>query len=230
MAESIIEKMQKAGAQYGYSKTRRHPSAAIYIAGSKNKSDLFDLAKTREALEKAAAFAEHLAEEKKVLLLIGTKPECRKIVEETAAELGLPYVSNRWIGGALTNFSEVKKRIDLFKDLRQKKQSGDLAKYTKKEQLLIGREIEHLEKNFGGIVTLEKTPDALYIIDSHEEETAVREARRIGIPIISLSSSDCNLSLLDYPIPANDSATSSIRFFTEAIKAAYLAGRAKIKK
>lgn len=221
----MIEKMQKAGVMFGYSRTRRHPSAARFISGSKNRIDLFDLNKTKEELDKAKDFVKKLASENKEILLVGTKPECRQIIEETALKLGLPYVSVRWIGGTLTNFVEIKKRIEQFKELSEKKQSGELeTKYTKKERSLFDREIKRLEQNFGGIVQMEKSPAALFIVDAKEESTALREAKSLKIPVVSLSSSDCDLGEIDYPIPGNDAATSSIRTITAEIATAYEAG------
>jgi len=225
--ENIIDSMQKAGVQFGYSRTRRHPSALPFLGGSKNRTDLFDLNKVKENLEKAKEFVAKLAAEKKVILFVGTKPESQKIIEETAKQLNLPFVVNRWIGGTLTNLSEIKKRIARLKELQEKKQSGELEKYTKKERMLFDREISRLETNFGGITELTSLPAALYLIDSRHESTAISEARRLKIPIIALANSDCDLSLLDFPLPGNDAATSSIRFFTEEIAKAYASASAK---
>ena len=219
-----MEKMQKAGVQFGYSKTRRHPSAIPFIGSSKNRTDLFDLTKTKTALDKAREFVSKITNEGKIILFVGTKPESRQIVKDAANKLKQPFVTNRWIGGTLTNLPEIRKRVARLKELRESKQSGELEKkYTKKEQLLFAREALRLEENFGGIIDMEKIPGALFIIDSKHEDTAVREARQLKIPVISVSSSDCDLSLIDYPIPANDAATSSINLLTAEIASAYSA-------
>jgi small subunit ribosomal protein S2 len=213
--ENIMEKMQKAGAQFGYSQTRRHPSAIPFIGSSKNRTDLFDLEKTKPMLEKALEFVGALAKEGKSILFVGTKPESRQIMKDAAEKLKQPFVINRWIGGTLTNFPEIKKRVTRLKELREQKASGELSKkYTKKEQLLFDREMKRLEDNFSGITEMEKMPGALFII-------AVREAKQQKIPVIAVSSSDCDLSVLDYPIPGNDAATSSIRLFTGEITNAF---------
>lgn len=223
--ENIAENMQKVGVQFGYSRTRRHPSALAFIGGSKNRTDLFDLSKVKIELEKAKDFVAKLAGENKMILFVGTKPESRKITEDAAKRLKQPFVINRWIGGTLTNLPEIRKRVERLKELREKKLSGELEKkYTKKERSLFDREMSRLEENFGGIIDMEKIPSALFIIDSKHESTAVAEARRLKIPVISLSNSDCNLTLIDYAIPGNDAASSSIRFFTEELANTYSNG------
>ena len=222
--------MQKAGVMFGYSKTRRHPSTTPYIGGSKSRTDLFDLAKIKEKLENAKKFVTNVASEGGYILFVGTKPECRQIVESAAKSLVLPYVSIRWIGGTLTNWAEIKKRIERFKELTKLKESGEIeSKYTKKERALFDREIARLESNFGGIVDMEKKPAALFIVDTKEEITAVREAKSLKIPIVSLSNSDCDLKEVDYPIPGNDAATSSIRLIVDEITEAFKEGHAKVK-
>lgn len=222
---SLIESMFKVGAHFGFSRSRRHPSFAAIIFGSKNGTDIVNLEKTSSFLGQAIEFVKKIASEKKVLLFVGTKPEARRVLEEIALSYELPYVGNRWIGGTLTNFPEIKKRIFLLETLQKKKESGELSVYTKKERLGIDYEIGDLLKNFGGIASLEKIPDAIFVVDPRHEHTAVFEAKTKRIPIIALASSDCDLEGIDYPIPANDSSLSSVSFFVGAIARAYEEGK-----
>jgi len=225
--KKLIELMFSVGAHYGYSKSRRHPSTGRYIFGLKNKVEIFDLEKTSLALEEALLFVKELASKNGIILFVSGKKEASKILRSVAENLSLPVVAGRWIGGTLTNFSEIKKRISRFLNLKAKREKGELEKYTKKERLLIDREIDELDMKFGGIVSMKELPDALFVVDSKEENTAVREARSLNIPVISLSGSDCNLEEVDYPIPGNDSSLSSIEFFISRLEKAYKEGGEK---
>lgn len=222
--QNTLEEMFQAGVHYGYSKSRRHPSVLPFVFTTKNGVDIINIEKTEVLLEKAMLFISELAASGKTILLVGTKPEARQQVVETALALNLPYVSERWVGGALTNFSEIKKRINRLLDLRGQKEKGELEKYTKKEKLLIAKEMEDMTKNFQGLTTLTKTPDALIVIDSKKESIAVTEAQKMGLPIIAILNTDCNLKEVTYPIVANDASVSSINFFLGKIKEAYTNG------
>lgn len=226
---TLIEAMFKAGVQYGYSKSRRHPSAKNFIFGAKNKSEIFDLEKTSKALEEALAFTSSIGEKNKHILLVSGKKEAQKTIKDAAESINLPYVAGRWIGGSLTNFSEIKKRINKFLNLKEQKEKGELTKYTKKERLLIDRDIEDLGRKFGGLVLMKELPAALFVVDSKEEAIAVTEARAMGIPVIAISNSDCNLEEVDHPIPGNDASLSSVKFFVSKIVEAYKEGQKKSK-
>jgi small subunit ribosomal protein S2 len=219
--KGIIEEMFKAGAHFGYSKSKRHPSMKPLIFGVKNTVEIINLEKTDEYLERAKEFVASVAKEGKQVLFVGSKNEARETVKNAALSVDMPYVTNRWIGGTITNFSEIKKRIARLEDLTSKKEKGELGMYTKKERLLIDREIEDLEKHFGGLLPMKQKPAALFVIDSGAESIAVKEATGTGIPVVSLSGSDCNIKGIDYPVPANDSSRSSIAFFVDAITSAY---------
>ncbi len=212
-----LDELFKAGAHFGFGKSRRHPSTAPSIFGSKNRVDIFDLEKTQESLDKALEFVSSLVENKSVILFVGGKNEAQEIVKTAAEKVGAPYVASRWIGGTLTNFTEIRKRVDMMLDLLSQKEKGELSKYTKKERLLIDRKIEKLQKMFGGIKDMIALPKALFIIDPRFEETAFKEAKTLGIPVIALCSSDNNISNIDYPITANDSNIASISFFVEKV-------------
>jgi small subunit ribosomal protein S2 len=223
--DTIIEKMFKAGAHYGYSKTRRHPSVSKYIYATKNKGDIINLEKTNELLDKATEFIKNLGAKNKVVLFIGTKPEAKVVTKDVAEILKMPYVVERWIGGTLSNFTEIKKRITELETYQKDSVSGGLDKYTKKERVVMAKKMEKLARYYTGLLGLKKAPDALFIIDAKSEHIAATEARKSGIKVISLVNSDSNIKEIDYPIVANDSGTPSIKFFTNAIADAYKEGQ-----
>jgi len=220
----VIEAMFKAGAHFGYSRARRHSSVRPYLYGAKNGVDIIDLEKTLQMLETAKARMEEFGKLGKTVIFVGTKQETRAIVTEVAKSLSLPYVSERWIGGTLTNWPEIKKRTGRLKELSDKFAKGELEKYTKKERLLFEREMAKLQTEFGGIATLESAPAALVIVDPREEHIAVMEATKMKVETIALLNSDCNASEITYPILANDSALLSVRYFLEALRGAYQKG------
>jgi small subunit ribosomal protein S2 len=223
--KDIIEAMFKAGAHFGYNKSRRHASTTPFIFGVKNKTEIIDLVQTAELLEKAMDFVKNLAKDGKQLLFVGSKNESLKAIKNTALATDMPYVAGRWVGGTITNFAEVKKRIAKFEDLLSQKEKGELVKYTKKERLLIDRQIAKLDKLFSGLVSLKDLPKALFVIDAKKEKIAVAEARKAGIPVVALCGTDCNLKEVNYPIVANDASVSSISFFTNEIAKAYKSGK-----
>ncbi|MDP3661375.1 MAG: 30S ribosomal protein S2 [bacterium] len=228
--DPAIDALFKVGAHYGYAKTRRHPSTAPYILGLKNRVEIINLEKTKELLEAAKVFVKTLGAEGKSLLFVGGKHEATDAVRLGAMEVGMPYVSGRWIGGTLTNFAQIRSRVDMLLDLKAKRDQGELAKYTKKEQLLISRDIEKLEELFGGLVGLKAIPAALFIVDPKEEKTAAGEAKRLKIPVVALASSDCDVSDITYPIVANDSSMGSIRHFVNEIVKSYNEGKVTTAK
>ncbi len=218
-----IQDMFTAGAHFGLIKSRRHPSQKPFIFGQKNSIEIINLEKTNEHLEKALAFIAELGKAKKTILFVSSKSEARSLIRSGAEVLGLPFIAGRWIGGLLTNFNEVKKRIEKLKTLEEQKEKGELSKYTKKERLLIDREIEKLNELFGGVRNLTKIPDALFIVDPRKESIAVAEAVKTHVPVVALASTDCDISSVDFPITANDSSRSSIEYFIKRIKEAYSA-------
>lgn len=224
--QGIVDALFSVGAHFGYSKSRRHPSTKPFIFGRKNKVEIIDLEKTAELLARAKEFVGTLAIAGKPILFVGTKPEARDIVRSTALSLGLPYVALRFVGGTLTNFTEIKKRTARFEDLSQKKEKGELTMYTKKERLLLDRDMDDLQRNFGGIISMKELPKALFVVDPKEESIAIAEAKKLGIPVIALASSDCDVSAIEYPIIGNDAQAASIKLFVEEIGGAYRAARA----
>lgn len=216
-----IEELLEVGAHFGYASARRHPSTKKYILGSKNKVEIFDLEKTVEKLEEAKTYIAELAGGKKTILFISSKGETRDIVRNVAESVDMPYVAGRWIGGTITNFEQIRKQVEKLTTLKDQKEKGELGKYTKKERLMIDRDIERLEEMFSGIVGMNKVPDAVLIIDPKQEKTAISEAMQKEIPIIALANSDCNISDINYPVPANDSARASIEYIVKDLISAY---------
>lgn len=223
--EKLITEMFSAGAHFGYSRSRRHPSTKGFIFGVKSGVEILDLEKTSVELEHAKEFIKSLVKGGKQILFVGTKNEGKKAIEDGALSIDMPFVAERWVGGVLTNFTEIKKRIALLESLRAKRENGELSVYTKKERLLIDKDIERLERNFSGLVSMKEIPAALFVLDPRKESIAVKEAQFLNIPIVALANSDCNLKEINYPIPGNDSSVPSIAFFVGQITGAYKEGQ-----
>jgi small subunit ribosomal protein S2 len=218
---SSVDAMFAVGAHFGLGRSRRNPSVTPYVFTVKNRTDIFDLEKTQKLLDTAKTFVVNLAKEGKTILFVGGKKEAASAVKAGAQTLGMPYVDGRWIGGSLTNFSQIRKRIDRYEKLISDREKGELAKYTKRERMLIDKEIAKLEKMYVGIVSMKKLPDALFIVDPRHEKSAVREAKRMNIPVLALANSDCDIAEIKYPIIGNDAAKLSIQFFMNEIVKAY---------
>ncbi len=225
-----LEAMFLAGLQFGYSRRSRQPKMADYIYGIKNNIEIFDLEKTRDALKVAMNFIKKIGEGRKNILWVGTKPSAKSAIEKTAASLSHSYVSGRWVGGSLTNSKIIRDRIRYYEDLKSKREAGELGKYTKKEQLKLVREIKALEQKFSGIENLRSDLEAMVIIDPKEEKTAFSEARRVGVQIVAILSSDNDPTGIAYPIPANDSAQSSIEYILSKLQDAYREGLSEADK
>jgi len=215
--EALVNEMFEAGAHVGYSKTRRHPSTREFIFDSRQKKDVIDLEKTSTQLDTALSFLQELKKEDKQVLFVGTKPEARGIVRAAAELIDMPFVTERWLGGTLTNAGEIKKRVERLMKLEDQTAKGELVAANKKEKLMLGREMERLEKKFGGIKTLKRTPAALFVVDPKKEDIAVTEARHMNIPVIAIANTDCDVSIITHPIVANDTNVSSINFFTQKV-------------
>ncbi len=220
----LIESMFKVGAHFGYSRSRRHPSISPFIFGLKNRVEIFDLEQTVLLLQNAVDFVEKLGMENKVILFASGKAEAKESLTLAAKALSMPFVAGRWIGGALTNFVQIKTRMERLERLRSEKEKGELVKYTKKERLIIDKEIAKLEILFGGLIPLKEMPKALFVVDSKREIIAVTEAKKRGIPVIALLSTDCDIKDVDYPILGNDSSITSISFFIDELVKAYKKG------
>ncbi|MFH1462467.1 MAG: 30S ribosomal protein S2 [bacterium] len=222
------EEMAQAGVHFGHRTSSIHPKMKPYLYGVRNTINIIDPEKTAEKLKEALKFIEGFVAEGKTLLLVGTKIQAKSLVENTAKECDLPYVSERWLGGTFTNFEILKKRVEYFKDLEKKKKDGELEKYTKKERSKIDREIMSLEKKFGGIKNLFQLPDAIFVLDMKKDALAIKEAKMKGIKVIGIADTNVDPSLADYPIPANDDAISAIKYILDKLKETIL--KAKPKK
>lgn len=224
-ATTDLKTLFDAGAHYGYPRARRHPTASPFLFGTKDRTDIFDLEETEKRLEAAKQFVSSVISTGRQVVFVGGKHEAMSIVKDLAERTGSPFVAGRWIGGTLTNFKNIRKRIERLQQLIADKESGALDKYTKRERLMLDREIEELEGRFGGLVTMNELPGALFIVDTRYEDTAVMEANQLKIPVVGLSSSDCNFARVQYPIPANDTSVRSIRLVVEAIAEAVQDGK-----
>lgn len=225
--EELVRKLFEMGAHFGFSRKRRHPSVDPFIYGYKNNTAVIDLEKSLVSLEKAEAFFQQLGINKAVVLFVGNKPEAQSAVQKGAMSIMMPYVTERWLGGTLTNFKQMTKRINHLKWLREAEASGELAKYTKKERLLLAKERKDLERYFEGISDLVKIPQAIFIVDAKAEEIAVAEAKQTKVKIVALAGSDCDIRGIDYPIIANDNSRLTIAYMTERLVQAYKDGLAK---
>jgi small subunit ribosomal protein S2 len=220
-SQTIIDKLFEVGAHFGYAPSRRHPSVSGYIFGAKGGTEIFDLEKTASLLGEALEAVKNLAANRKTILFVGGKAEAREQIVRTADRLGLPYVASRWIGGSLTNFSEIKKRLARLAEITTMHETGESAKFTKHERLLMDREATDLERMFGGIKSMQKIPDAMFVIDPRQESGAVAEARQLNIPVIALMNSDCDRTLVNYPVPGNDASVRVIAYVLDEVAKAY---------
>lgn len=224
VAPDELGAMFEAGAHYGLARSRRHPSTIDYIFGLKNSIEIVDLEKTQALLEDAADWLEELGEEGEQVLFVTSKNEANDIVRTVAESINQPYVTGRWIGGTFTNFDNIRGRLRHLEELEEKRDAGELEKYTKKEQLLFEREIERLKEKFGGIRSMDKLPEAVVVVDSKLESIAVEESRQSDIPVVGLCNIDCDINKIDFPIVANDARADSIRYFLQRLRDAYARG------
>jgi len=225
-----LQELLEAGVHFGHQVRRGHPRMKPYIFGEREGVHIIDLTQSEKYLQQACEYVYELGRMGKVLLFVGTKKQAKPIIEELAKELHAPYLVNRWMGGFLTNFEEIKKRIKLLKDLQQQKATGELSKYTKKEQLLIDRKMKKLAEDFVGVMDTESLPEAVFVVDCVSDHIAVREANRLGIKVVALADSNCNVAEIDYPIPGNDDAIKSIKILVAAIASAYGEGKKEAGK
>lgn len=221
-SSSLVDALFKSGVHYGHIRSRRHPSAAEYIFGTKEKVEIFDLEKTAASIMAAQEFIKKILASKGVILFVGSKPEARTAIARIGEKVKMPYVSGRWIGGTFTNFPEIKKRITRLETLRAERERGDFAKYTKRERIMLDKEISQLEGNFSGIISMKELPQAVFVVDAKREHIAVEEAVAMKIPVISLSSTDCDFSAINVPIPGNDASITSVNFVLDKIAEAFV--------
>ncbi|TSC72204.1 MAG: small subunit ribosomal protein S2 [Parcubacteria group bacterium Gr01-1014_70] len=219
-----IAAMYKAGLHFGYSKTKRHPGMLPYIFGTKSNVEVFDLFKVLPKFHEALEVVRAMGVAGKTLLLVGTKASAKEVIRNVATQLHMPCVTERWIGGTLTNFKVISERVAYWQELKRQQESGELKKYTKHEQTKLAQHIAKLAYMFRGLEDLKRLPYALVVVDLKEESLAVREARRRDIPIIALSNTDTDPSLATHIIPSNDNAKASISYVLQKIAEAYTRG------
>lgn len=229
--EVDIKKLLEAGAHFGHKTARWHPKMAPYLHSKRGGTHIIDLTKTVEALETALEFLNRTAGEGKQILLVGTKRQAQDIIKKLAEDTGMPYVTERWLGGMLTNWNTIGGRVKHLKDLEARMASGELAnKYSKLEVQRFQEEIDGMNVLYGGIKDMNGRPGAVVIFDMVNDANAVREARKMGLPIVALADSNADPSLVTYPIPSNDDAIKTIQLMADYFKQAIEAGKSKSKK
>lgn len=219
------ELLFEAGAHFGHVAKRWNPKMGKYIWGKKNNTHIFDLEKTVAGLEKAEKALSELSGAGKRIVIVGSKRQAREIVKAEAEKAGIAFVTERWLGGTVTNWKQFKTRIDRLNDLKKKRDAGDLKKYTKKEQLLFDREIAKLERFFGGVSKLSSSPEVMIVIDVNKEKAAVREAKLKKMILIGVVDSNSNPDGIDYVIPMNDDSAKSLEIVVKSLMQAIESGK-----
>ncbi len=219
-----MDEMLKAGVHYGHRKSKWHPKMKQFIYGQKNNIHILDLNKAVLKFADALNFIKESIKNGKNILFVGTKPQASTIVKGTAEKCGMPYVVNRWLGGTLTNFSTIEKRIKYLNELEGKLSRGDSEGYTKREFLGFTRQIEKMIAVIGGIRDLKKTPDVMFVTDINMDHIAVKEAKTLGIPLVGFADTNTDPSILDYVIPANDDSINSLNYLFDKISEAVIEG------
>ncbi|HEX9658756.1 MAG TPA: 30S ribosomal protein S2 [Rhodothermales bacterium] len=219
-----VEDLIRAGAHFGHLTRRWNPKMRPYIFMERNGIHVIDVKKTQAMLNEVADSVTTMASRKRYILFVGTKKQARDVVTEEAKRCGMPYVTERWLGGMLTNFQTIRQSIRRMEQIGKMQEDGTLAQLKKKERLMRSRELEKLERTLSGIAQMPRLPDAIFVVDIKREHIAVSEARRLGIPIIALVDTNCDPELVDFPIPANDDALRSIRLITRVVADAVVEG------
>jgi small subunit ribosomal protein S2 len=223
---SLVDMLQ-AGVHFGHQTAKWHPKMKKFIFGERQGIHILDLQATQVAMEEAASFAKKTAGRGGVILFVGTKKQASTLVETAAKACNMPYVSKRWLGGTLTNYSSIAQTIRKFKDLKRRQEKGELGKYTKFEQLKIAEEIKLMDESIGGIQELNRIPDAIFIFDIRKDKTALQEAVRRGVKVIAVCDSNVNPGDVDFPIPANDDAVKAIELIAKYMSDAVKEGQAE---
>lgn len=221
----IIQGMLDAGVQFGHKKSKGHPKMAPYVYTTRNELQIIDITKTLTELRNTITVLKKIIEDGGTILFVATHASAREVVKDIAVSLGMPYVTVRWLGGLLTNFNTIKKRVTYFLDLERKRATGELEKYTKKERLLFDRELAKLENNLGGVKHMDKLPQIVFVVDIQEHDTAVHEAHKLKIPVAGICDTDVNPTPITHVIPANDNSTRAITFIIGMIKKELMAAR-----
>lgn len=226
MSKVTLKQLLEAGVHFGHQARRWNPKMKSFIYAERDGVHVIDLAQTSARLDVAYDFVKDLAASGGEILFLGTKRQAQEIVRREAERVGAMYITERWVGGILTNFDNVHQNIKRLNELREKREKKELDYLTKKEQLLIDREIAKMEQVIGGVDRMDKLPEALFVIDAKKEDNAVREARKTGVKVVALADTNSDPTVLDYPIPANDDALKAIELLTKVVADAYAEGKA----
>ena len=225
MAVVAMKQLLEAGVHFGHQTRRWDPKMAEYIFQARNGIHIIDLQKTSKKLDEAYAFVKEQAEEGKTVLFVGTKKQAQECMKEAALKCGMFYVDQRWLGGMLTNFGTIQKRIQRLKDLETMEQDGTFDVLPKKEVIILKKEMEKLEKNLGGIKEMDKLPGVIFLVDPKKERIAILEARKLNIPVIGLVDTNCNPEDVDYAIPGNDDAIRAVKLIADVMANAVIEGK-----
>ncbi len=225
MFKVTLEDLLKAGVHFGHLTRRWNPKMKPYIFMERNGIHIIDLQKTLKSLQRAYDAVKEIAMQNEPILFVGTKNQAKDVVRDEAIRCGQPYIVERWLGGTLTNFATIKKSIRHLEGLEKMVLDGTIEKYTKKERLRIEREIAKMKKVFAGIQEMKRLPGMLFVVDIKKEDIAVKEARKLGIPIVAIVDTNCDPDEVDYPIPGNDDSTKSIALISRIIADAVIEGR-----
>lgn len=222
-----LKDMLEAGMHFGHQKSHWHPKMKKFIFGERSQVHIIDLEKTQTELSTALDFVKSVASRGGIVLFVGTKKQAQPLVKAAAEVCGMPYVTERWLGGTLTNYPQIKQTLRRLRTLKEQREKGELKKYTKKEQLLLSREIEEKEHIVGGIQYMERVPEVVFVVDVRHEKTAVMEAAKVGSKVVGLCDTNSNPTRVDYVIPANDDAVKSIQLVVGLVSEAIQAGKAE---
>jgi small subunit ribosomal protein S2 len=220
-----LKDMLEAAVHFGHKTQKWNPKMRRYLYGERNGIHVFDLEKTQDCLTKAVDFLKHEAASGKVILLVSTKPQASSMIIDAANETRMPYVVHKWLGGLITNFSTMRQRIRYLKKLKDEERTGEFSKYTKKEASDLRKTIDKLEAALGGVSTLDKLPDVVFVADAVRDRIAIREANKMKVPVIAIVDSNADPEGVAYPIPGNDDAVKSLTYLITAVKDAILEGR-----
>src|SRR5271156_8060 len=222
--EITMKELLEAGVHFGHQTRRWNPKMKEYIFGERNGIHIIDLQKTLKMFREASRFVSDLSAQGKAVLFVGTKRHAQEAVAEESKRCGAFFVNHRWLGGTLTNWATLQKSIKRLKLLKAMTEDGRINELSKKEKARLGRELKHLNQNLEGIENMSNLPDAMFVIDSNAEEIAVKEARRMGVPVVSVVDTNCDPDVVDWIIPGNDDALRAIRLFTSKISESVLEG------
>lgn len=220
-----LKTLLEAGCHYGHQTRRWDPKMKPFIFTSRNGIYILDLKQTILCADKAYSFLHNVAAKGGTVLFVGTKKQAQEAIVEEASRAGMPYVSNRWLGGLLTNFVTMRSRVEYMQDLEAMQNDGRMEVLPKKEQALLQKEYDKLQRNLGGVVEMKRLPDAIFVIDTKREEIAIKEAQRLGIPVVGVIDTNSDPDVIDYPIPANDDAIRSIALMCKIVSEAVLSGK-----